>query len=266
MHAMWEIRRETDMDLYTEVVNSIIPIIITALLSVTITLFIQAILRPNPLSGLDHWVRKHFKAGKLRIDSLTLSGNYKLTNPMDFDQFESVTGLQRATLSTNFKTEISKKAAAKLESIAEDSPYLFRFSFELKELSGVLEISLLGNAEGIEIGDSVSVIDLMIKVPHYNYKNIHRVLVDMFMILTKVNEYFSQLFGNSVTLPIENSFAIKVKKPTVLSQYLRKLSAKLVYANTDGVKISIGKNDMSIKGRIDSSMFEEIGDIVLWYI
>lgn len=254
------------MELYTVVANSIIPITITALLSVAITLVIQAIFRPNPLSGLDHWVRKHFKAGKLDIESLSLNGNYGLVTPIDLDQFESATGLMKTDSSSNFKAELSRRTAAKFESIVEESPYIFRFSFELRNVVGEVEISLLRNQKGIEMADSVSVMDLAIRVSHCRYKDINRILVDMFMILSKVNEHFSQLFGNSVTLPTENSFAMKVKKPTILSQYLKKLSAKLVYAKTDGLNISIGTNDMSIKGVIDGSMFDEIRDIVLWYI
>ena len=242
----------------------ILSLLASVILSVVLTLFIQALIRGNPVGRMDFWVRKHLKSKNLEAKNLTFSNKYRLSQEQDFDYFIERIGLNHPNGRQQFNVKLQEISKISVESPSNKGQYLFVMKFNNKSVQGELEISFL-NSHTFDDEIKVSELDTDMKITQWKYKNIPYILLDLISLENGITGILSEIFP-SMAKRGDATLNIETNRTTPAMQYFSKLKTNLIVGTTDDLKVSLGTKNLSLTGTINGDVAKKISDIVIWYV
>ncbi|MEM0136196.1 MAG: hypothetical protein QXU18_13400 [Thermoplasmatales archaeon] len=240
--------------------------IISSMATLVVTILYEAFKKPVPVTRLDHFIRVHFKKGKIKGNDLTYRTTFIIEEASEREVLDYlIGGGQKGKYYDLMNVGLS---GVKIENLIADE-YKIRGEINIRKLNGRLGFKIYkedsdydsGNNEENEVNLTFSV-----TIHDWGYKQVKDILFDISKYQEHVSNYLSKRYQyqtNETVVEFETN-----SEPVVLS-YINKNDSF-----NDQIKIKLNgnvyayfyKQHCEITGVKTSSDFEEIINAISWYV
>ncbi len=250
-------------------IKEIIPYIFTFIISIAISLVVEALKRPYPVTSLDHYIRIHFKKGKIKGSNLKYRTKFEIKD-------ESIQGILSYLRGDVKKGEFYDLINAGMNGILIKDLSLQSNSvigtIIIKDINAKLELTASKQDPDFEpeyIEENNINLEFSVTVGQWGYKHIKGLLYDTSVYQHYISDYLHKRYNFQ---QYKTVVEFETHKEPLILNYMNKINKA---DNLNGnITLRLG-NDLDARffdshcefvGVKTESDFEEILDVISWYV